>query len=142
MGLLPSTGAGAVNAMQDAVILANHLYDIKPTSFESIKQALSDFKEERFDAVKEQYPQAEFAAQLQFGHTLWERVLRHILFNWIPKSMQLKRMTKDNAYRPQANFLPQAPKRGTLDVISQKPSKRIQKEKEEEEAKKHAVTVL
>ena len=66
--LLPSTGAGAVNAMQDAVILANHLYDIKPTSFENIKQALSDFKEERFGAVKEQYPQAEFAAKLQFGH--------------------------------------------------------------------------
>ena len=56
--------------------------------------------------------------------------------------MQLKRMTKDNAYRPQANFLPQAPKRGTLDVISQNPSKRIQKEKEEEEARKATVAVL
>ncbi|KAK5827777.1 hypothetical protein F5H01DRAFT_399363 [Linnemannia elongata] len=134
--LLPSTGAGAVNAMQDAVILANHLYDIKPTSFENIKQALSDYKEERFDAVKEQYPQAEFAAKLQFGHTLWERFLRYILFNWVPKSMQLKRMTKDNAYRPQANFLPQAPKRGTLDVISQNPSKRIQMGKVEEEERR------
>ncbi|KAK3834914.1 MAG: hypothetical protein JOS17DRAFT_773038 [Linnemannia elongata] len=36
--LLPSTGAGAVNAMQDAVILANCLYDIKPTSFENISR--------------------------------------------------------------------------------------------------------
>jgi len=56
--------------------------------------------------------------------------------------MQLKRMTKDNAYRPQANFLPQAPKRGTLDVISQNPSKRIQREKEEEDAKRAAAAVL
>lgn len=66
--LLPSTGAGAVNAMQDAVILANHLYDMKPTSFETIKTALSDYKEERFDAIKEQYPQSYISAKLLYGH--------------------------------------------------------------------------
>ncbi|KAK5827749.1 hypothetical protein F5H01DRAFT_332175 [Linnemannia elongata] len=134
--LLPSTGAGAVNAMQDAVILANHIYDIKPTSFENIKAALNGYRAERFDAVKDQYSQTHMAARLQFGHTWWERALRHILFNWIPKSMQSKQMSKEGAYRPQANFLPQAPRRGTLDVIPQKPSKRIQRE--QEEAKKIA----
>ncbi|OAQ29403.1 FAD/NAD(P)-binding domain-containing protein [Linnemannia elongata AG-77] len=134
--LLPSTGAGAVNAMQDAVILANHIYDIRPTSFENIKAALHGYKAERFDAVKDQYSQTHMAARLQFGHTWWERALRHILFNWIPRSMQSRQMSKEGAYRPQANFLPQAPRRGTLDVIPQKPSKRIQRE--QEEAKKIA----
>ncbi|KAG0065381.1 hypothetical protein BGZ89_008366 [Linnemannia elongata] len=134
--LLPSTGAGAVNAMQDAVILANHIYDIKPNSFENIKAALHGYKAERFDAVKDQYSQTHMAARLQFGHTWWERALRHILFNWVPRSMQSKQMSKEGAYRPQANFLPQAPRRGTLDVIPQKPSKRIQRE--QEEAKKIA----
>ncbi|KAF9142435.1 hypothetical protein BG015_000894 [Linnemannia schmuckeri] len=134
--LLPSTGSGAVIAMQDAVVLANHLYDVKPTSFENIKKALSDFKEDRFDTVKDQHSQTHFAARLQFGHTLWERVLRHVLFNWVPRTLQMKQISRDSAYRPQANFLPQAPKRGTLDVIHQKPSKRLQKEKEEDEARK------
>ncbi|KAF9146903.1 hypothetical protein BG015_011479 [Linnemannia schmuckeri] len=138
--LLPSTGAGAVNAMQDAVILANHLYDIKPTSFENIKKALSDFKEERFGLVKEQVPQTYFAAKMQFGHTIWERILRHVLFNWVPKSLQMKQLTKDSAYRPQANFLPLAPKRGTLETIPQRPSKRVQRE--EEEAKNAAAAAL
>ncbi|KAG0372895.1 hypothetical protein BGX24_012437 [Mortierella sp. AD032] len=128
--LLPSSGAGAVNAMQDAVILANHLYDIKPTSFENIKKALSEYKEERFDAVKEQYPQSYVAAKLMYGHTFSEQMLRHVIFNWLPKSMQKKQLQKDSAYRPQANFLPPAPKRGTIDIIPQAPSKRIQKEED------------
>ncbi|KAF9120293.1 hypothetical protein BGX30_003255, partial [Mortierella sp. GBA39] len=137
--LLPSTGAGAVNAMQDAVLLANHLYDIMPTSFENIKTALNDYKEERFDTIKEQYPQSYISAKLLYGHSFSERVLREVVFNWLPKSIQKKQLLKDTAYRPQANFLPQAPKRGTMEMISQQPSKRIQKEKEEEKAKKQAI---
>jgi hypothetical protein len=54
--------------MQDAVILANHIYDIKPTSFNNIKTALSDYKQERFGAIKDQYPQSHMSAKLIFGH--------------------------------------------------------------------------
>ena len=54
--------------MQDAVLLANHLYDIKPTSIENIKLALNAYKEERFDAIKDQYPQSYISAKLIFGH--------------------------------------------------------------------------
>ncbi|KAG0203369.1 hypothetical protein BGX33_009154 [Mortierella sp. NVP41] len=138
--LLPSTGAGAVNAMQDAVLLANHLYDIKPTSFENIKTALKEYKEERFDAIKDQYPQSYISAKLMYGHTFTERILRQVVFNWLPKSIQHKQLSKDTAYRPQANFLPQAPKRGTIEAIPQRPSRRIQEE--EEAAKKLAASVL
>ncbi|OAQ29395.1 FAD/NAD(P)-binding domain-containing protein [Linnemannia elongata AG-77] len=140
--LLPSSGAGAVNAMQDAILLANHLYDIFPTSFENIKIALAEYKEERFDAIKEQYPQSYMGAKLIFGHTFTERILRHVVFNWLPKSLQRKQLIKDTAYRPQANFLPQAPKRGKMDVTTQRPSKRIEKEKVKAEKNKAAATVL
>ncbi|KAK3839473.1 MAG: hypothetical protein JOS17DRAFT_188752 [Linnemannia elongata] len=131
--ILPSSGSGAVNAMQDAVLLANHLYDIKPTTFDNIKAALSDYKDERFNSIVDQYPQSHMAAKLIYGHTLWERILRHVVFNWLPQSLQMKQLLKDTAYRPQANFLPQAPKRGTMDTIPQQPSKRTQ------EGKKKAV---
>lgn len=56
--------------------------------------------------------------------------------------MQMKQLLKDTAYRPQANFLPQAPKRGTMDTIPQQPSKRLQREKEEEEARNKNVAAL
>ncbi|KAG9061279.1 hypothetical protein KI688_007617 [Linnemannia hyalina] len=121
--LLPSSGAGAVNAMQGAVLLANRLYDIRPTNFKIIETALSDYRNERFYAIKDQYPQSYISAKLIYGHTFSERVLRQLVFNWLPKSFQRKQLVKDSAYRPQANFLPLAPKRGTMDVIPQRPSK-------------------
>ncbi|KAG0282407.1 hypothetical protein BGZ96_000518 [Linnemannia gamsii] len=124
--LLPSSGSGAVNAMQDAVILANHIYDIRPTSNENIKQALKGYRDERFADVKEQYPQSYMAAKLMYGHTLWERILRHVVFNWTPNFIQQKQLNKNTAYRPQANFLPQVPKRGSMPTIPQRASKRKQ----------------
>ncbi|KAF9279308.1 hypothetical protein BGZ88_012814 [Linnemannia elongata] len=66
--LLPRSGAGAVNAMQDAVLLANHIFDIKPTNFKNIKTTLSDYRNERFDAIKDQYPQSHMSAKLIYGH--------------------------------------------------------------------------
>ncbi|KAF9903441.1 hypothetical protein EC991_003814 [Linnemannia zychae] len=137
--LLPSSGTGAVNAMQDAIILANRLYDIHPTCFESIKDALSAYKEERFSAVKEQYPQSHMSEKLIYGHTLSDRIIRYIVFNWLPESIRRKQVHKDSAYRPQANFLPEVPKRGSIVTYPQKPSTRIQKK--DGEAKKKAATV-
>lgn len=86
----------------------------------------------------------EFFCFLHFldPQTLWERILRQVVFNWLPTSMQMKQLVKDTAYRPQANFLPQAPKRGTIDTIPQQPSKRLQREKEEEEARNKNVVSL
>ncbi|KAF9900790.1 hypothetical protein EC991_006893 [Linnemannia zychae] len=137
--LLPTSGAGAVNAMQDAVILANHLYDIKHNNFENIQGALKDYKEERFESVKDQYPQSHMSAKLLLGHTLWERILRQVIFNWLPQSMLTAQLVKDTAYRPQANFLPQAPRRGTVDILTQKPSKRIQ---DDEDARKQVAATV
>ncbi|OAQ29402.1 hypothetical protein K457DRAFT_19209, partial [Linnemannia elongata AG-77] len=117
--LLASSVAGAVNATQDAVLLANHLFDIKPNSFENIKTALSDYRNGRFDAIKDQYPQSYMSTKLIYGHRL------------APRFAPGKQMPKDTAYRPQANFLPQAPKRGTMDVIPQRPSKRFEQDKKE-----------
>lgn len=38
--------------------------------------------------------------------------------------MQNRQVLKDNAFRPQVNFLPQVPPRGTGVIIPQRPSKR------------------
>ncbi|KAG0281208.1 hypothetical protein BGZ95_006034 [Linnemannia exigua] len=138
--VLIGDGAGAVNAMQDAVLLANHIFDILPTTHDSIVTALKDYREERFEAIKEQYPQSYISAKLMYGHSFSERMLRHFVFNWLPKSIQQKQLQKNTAYRPQANFLPLAPKRGTLEIIPQRPSRRLQKE--QEEAKKKAASAL
>ncbi|KAF9103764.1 hypothetical protein BGX29_002951 [Mortierella sp. GBA35] len=132
--ILPSNGQGAVNAIHDATILANCLYDIKPTSFENIKAALEDYKDERYDIVREQYAQSHFSAKLLYGKNFSERALRYMVLNWIPASMQSKQIVKDSTYIPQANFLPQVPKRGKIPFFQQKPSKRLAEEKHAKES--------
>lgn len=46
--MLPSGGQGATNAMQDAVILANCIYDLQSNSPKHITEAFKSYKEQRW----------------------------------------------------------------------------------------------
>ncbi|GJJ74622.1 hypothetical protein EMPS_06980 [Entomortierella parvispora] len=126
--LLPSGGMGAVCAMQDAVILTNCLYDLKSLSLESIKEALQDYKSQRQPHVEQQVEASRTMQMLLSGQTYFERFVRYIVFHWIPASIKNSTIKKDAAYRPQSSFLPLAPKRGTIDILPQKPSRRHEEE--------------
>jgi len=79
--LLPSTtGQGAVNAMQDAVILANCLYEIQPKSHENIQKCFQSFRKQRYDYVKASYEASQNAAKLKYGHVSWTSDYIHTLF--------------------------------------------------------------
>ncbi|KAF9117008.1 hypothetical protein BGX27_007062 [Mortierella sp. AM989] len=105
--MLPSAGQGAVNAMQDSVILANCIYDIalNPTS-ENITSAFKDFKEQRFPHVKFQFDSSKLMAKVIFGQDT----------------------IKSGSYRPQCTYLPLVPNHGTHPPLPQKPSKRYETE--------------
>ncbi|KAF9965496.1 hypothetical protein BGZ70_004721 [Mortierella alpina] len=66
--LLPSTGQGCVNALQDAVILANCLYELKSSCVEEVEDALKDYRDQRFAHVKTQYHASQWNAKLMYGH--------------------------------------------------------------------------
>ncbi|KAK3831922.1 MAG: hypothetical protein J3R72DRAFT_454461 [Linnemannia gamsii] len=67
--LLPNAGQGAVNAIQDAVILANCLYEIKPNpSHENLVRALKTYRDERYSHVKTQHSVSQLSAKVQLGH--------------------------------------------------------------------------
>ncbi|KAF9987147.1 hypothetical protein BGZ65_004885 [Modicella reniformis] len=127
--MLPSAGQGAVNAMQDAVILANCLYDIanNPTS-DNITAAFQDFKDQRYPHVKHQFDLSKTMAKVIYGQTWSERLLRRIVFGYLPKSVLHKDTIKAAAYRPQCVFLPLTPNYGTHQPLPQKPSKRYTEE--------------
>ncbi|KAF9583217.1 hypothetical protein BGW38_010003, partial [Lunasporangiospora selenospora] len=82
--MLPAAGQGAVNAMQDSVILANCLYDIAncPTT-ENITAAFRDYQEQRFSHVKFQFESSKFQAKILFGQTFGERMLRQVVFGFL-----------------------------------------------------------
>ncbi|KAF9280585.1 hypothetical protein BGZ68_007130 [Mortierella alpina] len=124
--LLPSSGQGAVAAMQDAVVLANALYELKTLAPGDIQSALHAYRVERYPHVKEQYDTSKINAKLIYGQTFLERCARHLIFNYMPRSVHVKASSKGMAYRPQASFLPRVSNRGTGRVFPQKPSMKYQ----------------
>ncbi|KAF9282000.1 hypothetical protein BGZ68_006273 [Mortierella alpina] len=120
--LLPSAGQGAVNAMQDAVILANCLYDLASVTPEGIAAAFQDFKDQRYPHVVAQYEASKKNAKIRYGQTLWERIVRYVVFNCLPESARTSHLVKELSYRPQATFLPRVPNHGTSEVLPQKGS--------------------
>ncbi|KAG0280767.1 hypothetical protein BGZ95_008793 [Linnemannia exigua] len=133
--LLPSAGLGAVTGMQDAVVLANCLYEMKGLEPEHIHAALDQFKDERFAKVKAQFAASKTNAKLIYGQSMMERILRTVVFNWLPESVRLKGNMKGVNYRPQATFIPQIPVRGIGSVLPQMVSKRYQEEQAKLKAK-------
>ncbi|KAF9107381.1 hypothetical protein BGX27_008773 [Mortierella sp. AM989] len=126
---LPSAGQGAVNAMQDAVILANCIYEMGEATPENITAAFKEYQEERYPNVKHMMAKSKFMAVVMYGKTWKDRVIRYIMFNWVPKGVQMKHFFKDTEYRPQANFMEYVENRGSGIVQPQKPSKRYAEEK-------------
>ncbi|KAG0054777.1 hypothetical protein BGZ83_010453 [Gryganskiella cystojenkinii] len=126
--LLPSAGQGAICAMQDAVILANCLYDLDSLKQESIEAALKDYKEQQYPHVKVQVDSSNINAIILHGQTWWEKCLRYLMLNWIPQSVKDNSIIASASWRPQIAFLPQTPQRGSGHVQPQKPSKRYEAE--------------
>ncbi|KAH7044690.1 hypothetical protein BKA57DRAFT_494570 [Linnemannia elongata] len=140
--LLPSSGLGAVTAMQDAVVLANYLYEMKGITPADIQQTLFSFQEERYSRVKEQFDISKMSAKLIYGQSLFERFLRIVVFNWLPESVKMRDGLKGVEFRPQATFLPLVPSRGTGRWLPQKPSQRYQAEQAKLKAEEQAPVAI
>ncbi|CAO3567027.1 unnamed protein product [Mortierella alpina] len=128
--MLPGAGQGAINAMQDAVILSNCLYGLPDTSSKSITAAFKDYFEQRYEQAKLRIEQSRSTTKVMAGKTLTDKLLRTIMLNYMPKRIQSMSFAKTSAYRPQIAWLPQVKARGTGPVLPQKPSRRYAKEQE------------
>ncbi|KAF9287647.1 hypothetical protein BGZ68_001506 [Mortierella alpina] len=60
--------------------------------------------------------------------TFTDKLLRTVMLNYMPKSLQSMCYSKMSAYRPQIAWLPQTKARGTGPVLPQKPSRRYTEE--------------
>ncbi|KAK3825579.1 MAG: hypothetical protein J3Q66DRAFT_328072 [Benniella sp.] len=139
--MLPSGGQGAVNALQDAVILANCLYDLESKSSNHITEAFKSYKEQRYPHAKYQMDKSRALGKVSYGQTITDRILRFVLFNLVPAKMREQRFLKDVSYRPMLTFIEQPENRGTGPVLPQKPSRRHQAQKQVSEATEPRLTV-
>jgi len=114
---------GAVNAIQDAVILANCLYDIEDKSVKSLHAAFQSYYEQRYEVAKKAYNMSEVISKVMAGLTWQDRLARWLVMR-IPQWVQQRDYEKQAAYRPQIMFLPQIGDRGMIPALPQKPSVR------------------
>ncbi|GJJ71387.1 hypothetical protein EMPS_03737 [Entomortierella parvispora] len=128
--MLPAAGQGAVNALQDAVILANCLYDLEDVSQESVTAAFKRYYDQRYTHAKTQFENSELAAKITTGLNWTDRWTRTLYLNLLPPSAQQGIFAKTTTYQPQVAFLPLVPFRGTGTVLPQVPSTRYTAEQE------------
>ncbi|KAF9951602.1 hypothetical protein BGZ72_006916 [Mortierella alpina] len=111
--LFPSAGLGAVSAMQDAVTLANCLYELSeyPTTDE-ISKAFKHYQTERYPLAKSAYDTSHRLAMV-VGQSWYNDVFR-TLMKWMPKSLFTRSLSVMYSYRPQASFLPPVKDHGMI----------------------------
>ncbi|KAG0318291.1 hypothetical protein BGZ99_005784 [Dissophora globulifera] len=127
--MLPNAGRGAVNAMLDAVILANAIYEIGVDATpRNIQSAFREYFNERFPHAKADLEASQKMAKLNAGQTWSDNLRRKVVFKFMPASLMRSYFTRTLAYRPQASFLPKVECRGSVKPEPQKKSKRYQRE--------------
>ncbi|KAF9106586.1 hypothetical protein BGX27_009103 [Mortierella sp. AM989] len=117
--MLPGAGVGAVNAMQDAVVLANCLYNMGEVTPQNVTAAFKEYFKQRYDRADEQLQRSGSMSKVMAGQTWSDRSVRQILLNYIPKWVQERGFVKNLAYRPQIAWLPLIENRGTSQPLPQ-----------------------
>lgn len=123
--LLPALGQGAVNAFEDAVILANCIYDLRSTSRTDVQAAFQEYHDQRYPHAKFQYQSSKSVAKVIQGQTWFESLWRKFTLTFFPKRFEREQNSRGLDYMPQVAFLSQVPARGTVPLLPQVPSKRF-----------------
>ncbi|KAF8937107.1 hypothetical protein EDD21DRAFT_440422 [Dissophora ornata] len=121
--MLLSGGQGAINAMQDAIVLSNILNDLEDKKAQDIATALKLYQQSRYKHAEYSVNASKQLGKALMGQTLFEEFFRRVTLNYIPKFVMRKVLDRNGAYRPQSTILPQVPTRGIMKVFPQTPSR-------------------
>lgn len=109
--------------MQDAVALANSIFDLRSASLKDVQAALKDYRQQRYAHAKQQVDRSAGVGRVMHGRAWLARIVRNVILNWMPASLEKLRFSKAYAYRPQAIFLPLVENRGEFQVLAQRSSR-------------------
>ncbi|KAF9203844.1 hypothetical protein BGZ59_001405, partial [Podila verticillata] len=115
----PVAGLCAMNAMQDAVTLANWL-NVLPSgsSLQEVEMCFKEYRDERFPLALKAYRQSEGTSTL-LAQNLFGRVIRFIL-SYLPIFIIAQASVLGIENRPQVAFLPPVTGRSTIKPIPQR----------------------
>ncbi|KAF9365959.1 hypothetical protein BGX34_007318 [Mortierella sp. NVP85] len=115
--MLPGAGLGAVNAIHDAVVLANALYNMPDSTLGSITAAFQEYYNQRYRRLNAQLKRSKALSATMGGKTWFQRMTRHVMLNYVPKKISDSDFVRSMEYRPQVAWLPLAPNHGTGSVL-------------------------
>ncbi|KAG0200073.1 hypothetical protein BGX28_006764 [Mortierella sp. GBA30] len=122
--MLPNAGQqGAVNAVQDAVILANLIHDLPSASSENLVEMFREFHADRYPYAQDQMQLSHKVNKLMIGQSWTESLMRKFIVRYMSKVYQHFCDTKSLALRSQATFMPMVESRGSINALPQKPHK-------------------
>ncbi|KAF9428772.1 hypothetical protein BGZ94_001092 [Podila epigama] len=101
---------GAINAIHDAVALANWINTLRSPSMIELKEIFDQYQAERLPIVKEAFALSQMFKQT-FGKSIGAYMVRKSVKH-MPKHVWNRKVTKISAYRPQVSFLPQVKDNG------------------------------
>ncbi|KAF9900478.1 hypothetical protein EC991_007308 [Linnemannia zychae] len=116
--LNPSGGAGATNAIHDAVVLANYIYALQdhPTN-EDIEGCFKAYQEERKPWIDSAFSTSQtFRTMVSKG---FKAKLTRVMMKHMPKWLMAEVEKRLLSYRPQVNFLPRDDIEVTVESVLQ-----------------------
>ncbi|KAG9071759.1 hypothetical protein KI688_005975 [Linnemannia hyalina] len=124
--MLPNSGRGAVNAMLDAVVLTNALYEkvVLSASVENVQEAFEEYYKERYPHAVAEIERSKRMARVVAGQTWFDTLVRKVFFTLLPKRFQDNSYAAMLTYRPQLSFLPFVIERGSVPALPQRKSSR------------------
>ncbi|KAG0301267.1 hypothetical protein BGZ97_002853 [Linnemannia gamsii] len=108
----PSRGQGGVNAMHDAIVLANLLYALPSSTSADIVKIFEEYKKERHPIAMESYNDAHLASKMD-GRGFFGALVVSIATS-VPKWLWIRVLTSALKARPQVGFLPEIKDKGTV----------------------------
>ncbi|KAF9897834.1 hypothetical protein BX616_004911, partial [Lobosporangium transversale] len=108
----PTGGTGAINAIQDAVALANWISVLDSTAVKEMTKAFKEYKAERYPVAKASFAQARALSRVT-ERGLVARITRYVSKNmpaWL-WNILIRSMIES---RPQVSFLPLVEDEGTV----------------------------
>ncbi|KAI7819393.1 hypothetical protein BC939DRAFT_460131 [Gamsiella multidivaricata] len=117
--MLLSGGQGAINAMQDAIVLSNNLNELRGNKLDEISAALKHYQQSRYRHAEFNVNASKQLGKALMGQTMMEEFFRRLTLNYIPKFLVRKMLDRSGAYRPQSTILPSISERGIVKVLPQ-----------------------
>ncbi|KAI1314755.1 hypothetical protein EDD11_001724 [Mortierella claussenii] len=108
----PASGAGAVNAMQDAIALSNWISVLSSAAIEDVEKVFKEYKAERYPVAKASFANGQALSKVTARN--WKAKLARYITYHMPAWLWKIVLTRLVESRPQVSFLPLVKDQGTV----------------------------